>query len=115
MKPEVVQLTKDLNGNHVIQKCLNRLDSDDKQVYLRLRDHVDESLFMMPSQGNVLMLLHINMVAAYFKDVLITQMCNKENNSMPNSSRTPSNCLKINLETTSFNIFWTMTSLICPL
>jgi len=32
LRPDVVPLTKDLNGNHVIQKCLNRLESADKQV-----------------------------------------------------------------------------------
>ena len=29
---QVVELIQDLNGNHVIQKCLNRLSSDDAQV-----------------------------------------------------------------------------------
>lgn len=28
----VVELIQDLNGNHVIQKCLNRLSADDAQV-----------------------------------------------------------------------------------
>ena len=28
----VVELIQDLNGNHVIQKCLNRLSCDDAQV-----------------------------------------------------------------------------------
>lgn len=28
----VVELIQDLNGNHVIQKCLNRLSSEDAQV-----------------------------------------------------------------------------------
>ena len=29
---KVVELIQDLNGNHVIQKCLNRLSPDDAQV-----------------------------------------------------------------------------------
>lgn len=31
LNTNVVTLIKDLNGNHVIQKCLNRLSSDDDQ------------------------------------------------------------------------------------
>ena len=31
MKDRVVELIKDLNGNHVIQKCLNRLSAEDAQ------------------------------------------------------------------------------------
>jgi Pumilio-family RNA binding repeat len=33
LRPDVVNLTKDLNGNHVIQKCLGQLDSEEKQVF----------------------------------------------------------------------------------
>ena len=32
----VVVLIKDLNGNHVIQKCLNKLAPEDNQVRLAL-------------------------------------------------------------------------------
>ena len=32
LKHQVVELIQDLNGNHVIQKCLNRLDNTDAQV-----------------------------------------------------------------------------------
>jgi hypothetical protein len=32
LKDQVVQLIQDLNGNHVIQKCLNRLTPEDAQV-----------------------------------------------------------------------------------
>jgi hypothetical protein len=31
LSPNVVTLIKDINGNHVIQKCLHRLSSKDKQ------------------------------------------------------------------------------------
>lgn len=31
LSPNVVTLIKDINGNHVIQKCLHRLSSEDKQ------------------------------------------------------------------------------------
>ena len=31
---KVVELIQDLNGNHVIQKCLNRLSPNDAQVCL---------------------------------------------------------------------------------
>jgi hypothetical protein len=32
LKNNVVTLIKDLNGNHVIQKCLNRLTSEQNQA-----------------------------------------------------------------------------------
>jgi hypothetical protein len=32
LQASVVPLIKDLNGNHVIQKCLNRLVPEDNQV-----------------------------------------------------------------------------------
>lgn len=32
LRDRVVELIQDLNGNHVIQKCLNRLTPDDAQV-----------------------------------------------------------------------------------
>lgn len=32
LNTDAVSLIKDLNGNHVIQKCLNKLCSDDNQV-----------------------------------------------------------------------------------
>lgn len=32
LKTKVVELIQDLNGNHVVQKCLNRLSSEDAQV-----------------------------------------------------------------------------------
>ena len=37
----VVVLIKDLNGNHVIQKCLNKLSPEDNQVrvYLSFSSH----------------------------------------------------------------------------
>lgn len=31
LRPDVVLLTKDLNGNHVIQKCLNKLGETENQ------------------------------------------------------------------------------------
>ena len=33
LNDKVVELIQDLNGNHVIQKCLNRLSTNDAQVY----------------------------------------------------------------------------------
>lgn len=32
LRDRVVDLVQDLNGNHVIQKCLNRLSAEDAQV-----------------------------------------------------------------------------------
>jgi hypothetical protein len=32
LESKVVELIQDLNGNHVIQKCLNRLKAEDAQV-----------------------------------------------------------------------------------
>lgn len=32
LESKVVELIQDLNGNHVIQKCLNRLKPEDAQV-----------------------------------------------------------------------------------
>ena len=37
----MVVLIKDLNGNHVIQKCLNKLAPEDNQVGLTLGSHHD--------------------------------------------------------------------------
>jgi hypothetical protein len=36
LKDKVVELIQDLNGNHVIQKCLNRLSAEDAQVCAQL-------------------------------------------------------------------------------
>jgi hypothetical protein len=105
LKPDVVMLTKDLNGNHVIQKCLNKLEADDIQVPLFYNDYVNESSFSTLLPRNVSKSLRINTVAASFNDVLITRLSHRGNNSTPNSSKTPSACLRINLETTFFNIF----------
>ncbi|KAF9438305.1 hypothetical protein BGZ76_008693 [Entomortierella beljakovae] len=43
LNPSVVTLIKDLNGNHVIQKCLNRLASEDNQfIYNAISAHCVE-------------------------------------------------------------------------
>lgn len=43
LNPNVVTLIKDLNGNHVIQKCLNRLASEDNQfIYNAVSQHCIE-------------------------------------------------------------------------
>ncbi|CAO3570646.1 unnamed protein product [Mortierella alpina] len=43
LNPSVVTLIKDLNGNHVIQKCLNRFASEDNQfIYNAISDHCVE-------------------------------------------------------------------------
>jgi hypothetical protein len=43
LSPNVVALIKDLNGNHVIQKCLHRLSSRDKQfIYDAVSEHCIE-------------------------------------------------------------------------
>ncbi|KAF9195963.1 hypothetical protein BGZ50_002765 [Haplosporangium sp. Z 11] len=43
LNPSVVTLIKDLNGNHVIQKCLNRLASEDNQfIYNAISTHCIE-------------------------------------------------------------------------
>ncbi|KAF9362309.1 hypothetical protein BGX34_006425 [Mortierella sp. NVP85] len=43
LNPSVVTLIKDLNGNHVIQKCLNRLASEDNQfIYNAISAHCIE-------------------------------------------------------------------------
>lgn len=40
LKPNVVTLIKDLNGNHVIQKCLHRLSAEHKQfIYNAVSEH----------------------------------------------------------------------------
>ena len=104
MRPDVVPLTKDLNGNHVIQKCLNRLDSVDKQV-LSFMLFANNSSFMMLLLGTVLRLRRINTVAASSNVVSITQMNNKANNSTKNSSRIQSHCHRINLVIMFFNTF----------
>ena len=43
LKSSVVELIQDLNGNHVIQRCLNRLSSQDKQfIYDAVAEHAVE-------------------------------------------------------------------------
>src|SRR5690554_1316979 len=43
LNPSVVTLIKDLNGNHVIQKCLNRFASEDNQfIYNAISAHCVE-------------------------------------------------------------------------
>jgi len=43
LNPNVVTLIKDLNGNHVIQKCLNRLQPEDNQfIYNAVTQHCVE-------------------------------------------------------------------------
>lgn len=43
LKAHVVELIQDLNGNHVIQRCLNRLSTQDKQfVYDAVAEHCVE-------------------------------------------------------------------------
>lgn len=40
LSPNVVTLIKDINGNHVIQKCLNKLSYKDKQfIYDAVSEH----------------------------------------------------------------------------
>lgn len=40
LKTKVVELIQDLNGNHVIQKCLNRLSAEDSQVGVNIAHNV---------------------------------------------------------------------------
>ncbi|KAF9988539.1 hypothetical protein BGZ75_009202 [Mortierella antarctica] len=43
LNPSVVTLIKDLNGNHVVQKCLNRFASEDNQfIYNAISNHCVE-------------------------------------------------------------------------
>jgi len=44
LRGNVVKLIKDLNGNHVIQKCLNKLSPEQNQVSILFFD-LDNSLF----------------------------------------------------------------------
>ena len=40
LKPGVVSLIRDLNGNHVVQRCLQRLGPEDSQfIYAAAADH----------------------------------------------------------------------------
>jgi hypothetical protein len=36
LRDKVVELVQDLNGNHVVQKCLNRLTAPDAQVNAKI-------------------------------------------------------------------------------
>ena len=52
LRGKVVELIQDLNGNHVIQKCLNRLKPEDAQVILQtlqLRFHIINRLASLSS------------------------------------------------------------------
>lgn len=91
LRPDVVLLTKDLNGNHVIQKCLNKLESSNNQVYLQLRCAYDSS-FMMQSLRIVLKLLLINMAAVSFSGVSIMRAKSKPTSFIVNLSRILLNC-----------------------
>ena len=46
----VVTLIKDLNGNHVVQKCLNRLGAEDNQVSLFLLNLLHAPLLIFISR-----------------------------------------------------------------
>jgi hypothetical protein len=88
LRDQVVDLVQDLNGNHVIQKCLNHLS--DKQV--RLRSHLalsDSVLFgwlltCQTSSSTTLLettvwqLVLIAMVAVFSSAVLIMPLVSRE-------------------------------------
>lgn len=73
----VVTLIKDLNGNHVVQKCLNRLAPEDNQV-CRIFVAVFVSMLIrfqsssiMPLQLTASKWPHIDTVVAFFSAALI--------------------------------------------
>lgn len=79
----VVVLIKDLNGNHVIQKCLNKLTPEDNQVRqssMINRFSCNLSSYTMRLLQIVSKLRLIGMAAVYCNDALIMhQMFNESN------------------------------------
>lgn len=73
-----VRLIKDLNGNHVIQKCLSKLEPHLNQVRLLSFDSINVLIFfslcLMQSRPIVSKLLHIVMDVVFYRDVLIMQL-----------------------------------------
>jgi len=71
LSPRVVVLIKDLNGNHVIQKCLNKLAPEDNQVHISVAFLVRAekliSLFITLLLPTVLKLLPIVMDAVSYR------------------------------------------------
>lgn len=108
LKDRVVELIQDLNGNHVIQKCLNRLSSQDAQV--RLSPPFSEwqltglSLFLMQWVRIALLLAPIAMVVVYFSAASITLQASSVPTWSTKSRTMPSILSKILSATTSFNI-----------
>jgi hypothetical protein len=84
----VVTLIKDLNGNHVVQKCLNRLAPEDNQVCAEslisldacITRHFFPSSFTTPSQRTVLKSQPIDTVVVSYNVVSIMRRTRSECN-----------------------------------
>lgn len=78
-----MELIQDLNGNHVIQKCLNRLKGDDAQVSTNGRTSSPTSPNIINSSSSMLLasivfpLAPIAMAAAFFNVASTTPLENK--------------------------------------
>lgn len=79
-----MELIQDLNGNHVIQKCLNRLKGDDAQVssttilrVIQPHPNTINSSSSMLLASIVSLLGPIAMAAAFFNVVSIMHLENK--------------------------------------
>ncbi|KAG2230608.1 hypothetical protein INT48_009598 [Thamnidium elegans] len=78
LSPNVVTLIKDINGNHVIQKCLHRLSSTDKQFIYDAKQLVNEIIrhaltLVQDPYGNYVVQYVLELGDAHFSDQLIRQ------------------------------------------
>lgn len=89
----VVELIQDINGNHVIQKCLNRLNPEDAQVSLlstlpvtasRLTQSSSSS---MPSEPTALLSVHIVTAVASSSAASTMPLAIRKHNSSARSPR----------------------------
>ena len=109
LSDKVVELIQDLNGNHVIQKCLNRLSATDAQVCrCFIEDTIDlkltyHSLSSIPWEPIAWRLGPIVMAAVFYSAASIMQLGLRKPSSSAKSPPVHSILSKILLATTSCN------------
>ena len=80
LNDKVVELIQDLNGNHVIQKCLNRLSATDAQVCVSFTQNANElrltchSSSLIPWEPTAWPLVLIAMAAVFYSAASIMQL-----------------------------------------
>ena len=114
----VVELIQDLNGNHVIQKCLNRLTPDDAQVctlaapYMTLANQSSLSSTLLV---RIAWLLGPTvMAAASYSAASTMPLATRKRISSAKSLQMLSHSFRIHSATMCFNTLWTSASLPSP-